>query len=159
MQLSEQELKQRVALLTRFRQALVTQRERLGNYLQSLEARETLPPDDRDDCEAIEFHVDLERTVIREISLLERTLVPFEAICRRSDPAALRRLPEIRTALSRTRSEVLRRTEVSQELLQQQLDELRREVEALRPERTAPARRLPIVRPSANERRLVDVTA
>jgi len=150
-QLSETEIKARVAILKRFKQALVRQRDRFRQQLLMLERRGATdsPEDD------LEFHIAMEQSIVKEIASFERTIEPLETLYRAHDPEGAREIPALREALERTRDEVVRRTEYNREILEQQIEAIRDEISTLR-----------IVRASAfqpasrhRESTLVDVTA
>lgn len=150
-QLSENEFNERVAILKRFKQALVVQRDRFKQQLQILETRGATgsPEDD------LEFHISMEQSIVKEIAAFERTIEPLETLYRAHDPAGAREIPALREALERTRDEVVRRTEYNREILQQQIEAIRDEISTLRIVRGR------AFQPAAREREssLVDVTA
>lgn len=126
-ELTQREFDERVAILRRFRAALVRQRDRFRDYLRQLEERgATGTPDDD-----LDFHVELEHSVVREISTFERSIEPLETLYRAHDPEGATEIPALREALQRTRDEVLRRTRENQELLRGQIDAVRTKIHAL----------------------------
>lgn len=126
--LSHDEFKERVRILRRYREALVRQRDRFRRYLQVLETR----GGGGDPSEELEFHVELEASIVKEISSFERTIEPLETLYRAHDPEGAEEIPALREALARTRDEVLLRTEHNQQILRQQLEAIRREVSSLK---------------------------
>jgi len=126
-QLSRAEIEERTRILRDFRAALVRQRERFRQYLELLE---TAPDEPLTDLEDIRF--DMEKSIVREIASFERAIEPLEVMYREYDPEAAAEIPQLRAALSRTREEVVRRTELNRDILKQQLTSLRREISGLR---------------------------
>ncbi|MFW5741909.1 MAG: flagellar biosynthesis protein FlgN [Spirochaetota bacterium] len=127
-QLSADEFNERVRILRRYREALVRQRDRFRDYLLVLEARGA----GGDPAEELEFHVELEASIVREISSFERTIEPLETLYRAHDSEGAQEIPALREALVKTRDEVLRRTQGNREVLRDQLDAIRREISSLR---------------------------
>lgn len=129
--LTQQEIDERAAILRRFREALIRQRERFSRYLQMLEDG---PAGDgmADEAEQIEIHVEIEKSIVREISSFEQFIEPLEMMYREKDPQGAAEIPELRAALERTRQEVVRRTKHNASLLKQQLQSLRSEISDLR---------------------------
>lgn len=127
MTLSSDELATRVAILRRYKQALTRQRERFRGYLGLLEARASAGA-----AGDLLFHIELERTILREIASFERTIEPLETLYRSSDSDGASDIPALREALQRTRDEVLRRTQENQRLLRARIGAIRSEVSELR---------------------------
>jgi len=119
----QNELSERIAFLQRFKNALVTQRERFQAYLDILERGEgsTGSPD-----EILEFHVALEEAVVRDIALFEQTIRPLEAIYEagHADDDPPSDIPRIREALTRTREELVARSRMNRAELRRQIEEL-----------------------------------
>lgn len=126
--LSQDEFKERVAILRRFKQALIRQRDRFRHYLDMLEQRdEGTDPEDE-----LEFHIEMERSIVKEIASFDRTIEPLEALYREHSPDDAGEIPALRDALSRTRDEVLSRTTTNQKILRSQLDAIRSEITSMR---------------------------
>jgi hypothetical protein len=126
--LTEQEFNERVAILRRFKRGLIRQRDRFRRHLDELEKRGGSADPNAD----LEFHIAMEQSIVKEISVFERTIAPLERLYRVHDPEGAREIPALREALTRTREEVLRRTERSCELLERQLETMRDQVTTLR---------------------------
>ena len=156
-QLSQEELNERVDVLRRFKAALIAQRDRFRRYLEVLEAGAQPDGTPLDD---LEFHVEMERSIVREIGTFEKTIEPLEHLYRAHDPEGAEQIPALREALQRTRDEVIRRTTANQEVLRAQLENLREEISALKIVRSR-GLRIPAAatRAAEPEARLVDVTA
>ena len=157
----QNELNERIAFLHRFKNVLITQRERFQAYLDILERGEgaTGSPD-----EILEFHVALEEAVVRDIALFERSIRPLEAIyeAEHSDNDPPGDIPQIREALTRTREELVARTRTNRAVLRRQIEELTsveavtRSAAPIRTCRTAGYRRSAAIKETA---KLVDVNA
>jgi len=127
-----------VAVLRRFREALLRQRERFSRYLEMLEQQPPGENDrdrhdrDRHDPEQLEIHVEMEQAIIHEIASIEQVIEPLQLMCREHDSEGAADIPKLQAALDRTRDEVLRRTVRSRELLKQEINSLRSEISGLR---------------------------
>lgn len=156
-QISQEELNERVDILRRFKAALLAQRERFRRYLDVLEND---APSDGTTLDDLEFHVEMERSIVHEISTFEKTIEPLEHLYRAHDPEGAKQIPALRTALQRTREEVVRRTSSNQELLRAQIESLREEISELKIVRSRTIRIPDAARPAEQTaRQLVDVTA
>lgn len=135
MTLTRHEIDDRIAILTRFRAALLRQRERFRQYLELLDAEEA----GEGDAASLEIHVAMEHSIIAEIASFQRTIEPLEMLYRDADPEGAGEIPHLREALNRTRDEVLRRHEHNRALLAAQLEELRSQIASLRIVARAPS--------------------
>lgn len=129
MTLTQEQIDDRVAILTRFREALLRQREKFRHYLELIEREDDACSSE---SERLEFHVQMEHSIVSEIAAFQRSIEPLERMYREVDPEGAREIPDLRKALDRTRDEVLRRNEKNRVLLRQHLEELRSEIANLR---------------------------
>jgi hypothetical protein len=156
-QITQDELNERVAILRRFKAALVEQRDRFRRYLDVLENGAGQDGTALDD---LEFHVEMEKSIVQEIATFERTIEPLEQLYRAHDPEGAKQIPVLRNALERTREEVVRRTSYNRDLLRAQLESLREEISELKLVRSRTIRIPDAAKPAAPAHsRLVDVTA
>ena len=136
--LTQGEIEERTAILRRFREALLRQRERFNRYLEMLEQQ--APGEDsrdrgdphRSDLHQIEIHVEMQQAIIHEIASFEQVIEPLQLMYREHDPDGAADLPHLKAALERTRDQVLRHTIRSRELLKQEISSLRSEISSLR---------------------------
>jgi hypothetical protein len=128
MPVTKDERDERVALLRRFKATVERQRARFSEYLRVLEAGS----DNESAEERLAFHVELEQQIIAEIETFERVAGPLEALYREKDPEGAERIPKLRSALERTKREVLARVTENQTLLRRQIAEIREQITALR---------------------------
>ena len=129
LHLTGQELEERVAILTRFREALIRQREKFRRYLEIIERGDD---EFASETDRLEFHVEMEQSIVVEIASFQRAIEPLETMYRAVDPDGAREIPNLRKALDRTRDEVVRRHDRNRTLLRRQLEELRSEIANLR---------------------------
>ena len=131
--LTQGEIEERTAILRRFREALLRQRERFNRYLEMLEQQ--APGEDagdRGDLHQIEIHVEMEQAIIHEIASFEQVIEPLQLMYREHDPDGAADFPHLKAAFERTRDQVLRHTVRSRELLKQEISSLRSEISSLR---------------------------
>lgn len=130
--ISREELDQRVAVLKRFRELLVSQREKFNSYLGLLERQ-------KDDIEASNLdalvsHVEIEQTIVADIHTFQRVIDPLEDMYR----SAYRveempsDIPQIQYTIEELRKEVLSRNEENRSLLKQRMAMLRQELDGVR---------------------------
>jgi ribosomal protein RSM22 (predicted rRNA methylase) len=130
--LTDQEYKQRVAVLKRFREMLVTQREKFSSYLDVLERQR----DDikKGDADAMVAHAEIEQSIVSEIFTFQKVINPLEDMYKSAYKAA--EMPEeiarIQENLDELKTEVLKRNQENQVLLKQRLGDLRQEIRGLR---------------------------
>lgn len=120
------EIEKRAAILRRLREALLRQRERFSRYLEMLES------EDSSDANEIESRAEMEQIIVREIAGLERVIDPLEMMYREHGGAEATHFSRLRTALARTREDVVHHSEMTRSLLKQQIDSLRSEIAGLR---------------------------
>lgn len=130
--ISREELDQRVAVLKRFRELLVAQREKFNSYLGLLDRQ-------KDDIEASNMdalvsHVEIEQSIVADIHTFQRVIDPLEDMYR----AAYRveeipaDIPQIQSTIEDLRQEVLSRNEENRALLKQRMTMLRQELDGIR---------------------------
>ena len=140
--LSQAEIDERAAILRRFREALIRQRERFRSYLTLLEEQEQSDGLDTR-AEQLEIHLQMEQEIVREITTFEQVIEPLELMYRErgghltprelpSDTAETADFSRLRSALDRTRDEIRTRSIQTRDLLKRQLTALRTEIDGLR---------------------------
>ncbi|MCX7655764.1 MAG: flagellar protein FlgN [Treponemataceae bacterium] len=128
--LSEEELAQRVAILKRFRELLVEQRNRFQQYLEVLDKqRDTI---ERGDTEALLSHVELEEKIVGEIFAIQKVIDPLEVMYRSCYPEREEEIPPLKEALEHLKQEAIQRSEQNRTLLSRRMEELRQEIKTLR---------------------------
>lgn len=131
--LTKSEIEERTAILRRFREALLRQRERFSDYLKVLESQPSASGAEAwENPDQIEIHVKMEEAIVHEIANFEQVIEPLQLMYQEHDPAGAAELPRLQASLERTRDEVMRRTERSRELLRKEISSLRSEIADLR---------------------------
>jgi uncharacterized small protein (DUF1192 family) len=129
--LSREELGERVAVLKRFRELLVRQREKFSDYMNVLEHQRS--DIEKGDVDALVAHVDLEQGIVSEIFAVQKVIEPLEdmyrAVYAGSEPEGV---AELRTTLATLKDEVVVRNSENRALLKQRMEMLRHEVVSLK---------------------------
>jgi hypothetical protein len=129
--LSNSEIKKRTAVLKRFKELLIEQRDRFRNYIDILEkqkdAIENGKPED------ILAQVEMEESVASGIIAVQKALEPmrflYESVCRNAKDNDI---SEINSALENLKQETFQRVERNKDLLQKRMVLIRNELKNLR---------------------------
>jgi hypothetical protein len=132
--LSPAELRQRVAVLKRFRELLQAQRDRFRAYLEVLDKQKDLI--EQGDAEALTAHVDLEEKIVTDIFSIQKVIDPLEKMYhtlypRETGPEAAD-LPGLKNSLEGLKTEALERARRNKDLLSRRMDLIRGEIKNLR---------------------------
>jgi len=135
--ISPEELAQRVAILRRFKVLLTQQRDRFRAYLDILDRQqEIIETGDTDD---LLNHVELEEKIVADIFSIQKVIDPLEdmyhAVVRGGaiHPASSDdEVPSLKAALEDLKSEAVIRSSRNRELLSRRMVELRQEIKTLR---------------------------
>lgn len=126
----QEEIDQRVAILTRLREALLKQREKLGRYLLVLEHQEQDIV--HEDVEKLQQHVELEQSIVRELCAMQRVIDPLRDMYRVAQPDGDDQIPEISRSLETLSERVKLRNKHNRELLREHMGELRKKIVDIR---------------------------
>ncbi|MBN2875484.1 MAG: flagellar export chaperone FlgN [Spirochaetales bacterium] len=125
--LSREELGERVAVLKRFRELLVRQRERFQDYMALLDRQRS--DIEQGDVDALVSHVELEQGIVSEIFAVQKVIDPLEdmyrAVYAGAEPEGV---AELRSTLSDLKEEVVVRNSENRALLKQRMEMLRHEI-------------------------------
>jgi len=121
---------ERVALLTRLREQLLTQRFRFEEYLEILEQQEAAISEKNVD--KLNEYVELETRIITDIAAVQRVVTPLSEVYRAVTPEPDPEILELNDSLSRLHEEASKHNKRNQELLHGQLDTLRLELDSVR---------------------------
>lgn len=127
MPLSQNELDQRVAILRRFRELLLEQREKFHNYLTLLDHQQKAI--ETDNVDALVQHVEAEQAIVADIFALQKVIDPLEDMYRAAYQGAEPEwMPELKTTINSLKTEVISRNEANRKLLKQHMEMLRHEI-------------------------------
>lgn len=128
--LTEEELAHRVAVLKRFRELLVEQRNRFQEYLVVLDKQKEVI--EKGDTDALLSHVELEEKIVSDIFAIQKVIDPLEDLYRASYPERETEVPKLKAALEELKNEAVQRSQRNRNLLSERMDKLRSEIKTLR---------------------------
>lgn len=152
--LGKKEVEQRVAVLKRLKKLLFAQRNKFKNYLDVLEHQETDIVNG--DTAKLKAHVELEKSIVKEIYSFQKVIDPLEDMYRMAYPEKdfETEIPAIKESLDKIRDEVLDRNQANQVLLRQSMAGLRQKISEI-----SAIRKLSPVIPMDTAPTLIDTTA
>ena len=130
--LSNEELEERVAILKRFRFLLEQQRNKFKEYLNVLEKQQNSI--DAEDSEALIKHSELEQQIVKNISSLQKVIVPmnkmYTAINNKSPISTTNDndLTQIQLELSALQQKVIKQNEINRDLLRVHLEKIKMQI-------------------------------
>lgn len=125
------ELSQRVALLRRFRELLLRQRERFQKYLLTLEQQQTAI--ESGSTEEILAHVELEEQIVSDIFSIQKVIDPLESMYHAASLASpADDVPALKTTLEDLKNRAVTQAARNRELLSTRMADLRTEITGLR---------------------------
>ena len=128
---SADELAQRVALLRRFRELLIQQRERFHGYLAALEQEQAVI--ETGSADELLAHVELEEQIVADIFSIQKVIDPLEDMYQAAIPVSpADDIPALRSALENLKSQAAARSAQNRDLLSSRMAEIRAEITSLR---------------------------
>jgi hypothetical protein len=128
--LTEEELAHRVAVLKRFRELLLEQRNRFQEYLVVLDKQRDVI--EKGDTDALLSHVELEEKIVSDIFAIQKVIDPLEDLYRASYPERETEVPKLKAALEELKNEAVQRSQRNRDLLSKRMEQLRSEIKTLR---------------------------
>ena len=141
--ISAKELKQRVAVIKRFKEVLKAQRDRFNAYLDTLDRQKDVI--ERGSADDLLHHVELEEKIVADIFSIQKVIDPLEKMYHTSKlpppskgKKAAAKHPDgdevsgLKEALDSLKAEAVVRSERNRELLTKRMAELRSEIKTLR---------------------------
>ena len=129
--ISGDELAQRVAILRRFRELLVKQRERFHHYLVTLEKQQAVI--ETGSSGQLAEYIEQEEQIIADIFSIQKVIDPLEEMYNATVPASAGGdVPVLKSALKELKEQVAARSAQNRELLSARMDVIRSEIIALR---------------------------
>ncbi|MCL2232716.1 MAG: flagellar protein FlgN [Treponema sp.] len=140
--ISARELKQRVAVIKRFKEVLKAQRDRFNAYLDTLDRQKDVI--ERGSADDLLHHVELEEKIVADIFSIQKVIDPLEKMYQTSKPAPAKgkkaaakhsdkdEVSGLKEALDSLKAEAVVRSERNRELLTRRMAELRSEIKTLR---------------------------
>ncbi|MDR1059228.1 MAG: flagellar biosynthesis protein FlgN [Treponema sp.] len=146
--ISGDELQRRIAVLKRFRELLMAQRDRFRSYLEVLDKQKDIIEGGAP--EELISHIEMEEQIVADIFSMQKVIDPLEDMYRTiypgGQPETPRRgkgpvepgaggdddVPSLKSVLENLRSEAVTRSGRNKELLSKRMTELRAEIKSLR---------------------------
>ncbi len=129
-ELSSEEVARRVAVLKRFRELLVQQRDKFRDYLTVLDKQKDVI--EKGDADALSAHVEIEEGIVSEILAIQKVVDPLESLYRNVYPEREAEVPRLKQALEELKTEAVARSKRNRELLSKRMDDVRSEIRSLR---------------------------
>lgn len=131
-ELTNEEVEERIAVLKRLRYLLEEQRNKFKEYLTVLEKQQTSI--DTEDSEALIKHSELEQQIVKNISNLQKVIVPmnkmYKTIAKTSNnlenPDA--EISKIQNELADLQQKVLTQNKINRDLLRVHLENIKRQI-------------------------------
>jgi len=123
-------LDQRIAVLQRYRRMLELQRDRLGQYLQVIDARELAVASG--DFDGLEEYSCQEQEAVRGLLAVQDCLAPLQKMYQSLIPGGAPEIADLEQRLERLRQEILKRNAESRNLLRAHADALKLELGKIR---------------------------
>jgi hypothetical protein len=127
------ELEQRVAILRRFRELLVKQRERFSSYLVALKKQQTVIESGTTD--ELLAHVELEEQIVTDILSIQKVIDPLEDMYHASilaGAASTDDVPELKGALEKLKRQAVAQSAHNRDLLSTRMASIRTEITGMR---------------------------
>jgi hypothetical protein len=125
------ELARRVALLRRFRELLIRQREHFQGYLAALEKQQTVI--ESGSAEELLAHVELEEQIVADIFSIQKVIDPLEDMYQAVIPLSpADDVPALKSALENLKNQAAIRFTQNKDLLSSRMAQMRAEIKNLR---------------------------
>jgi len=136
--ISQTELKQRVAVVKRFKELLKAQRDRFRAYLDTLDRQKDVI--ERGSADDLLRHVELEEKIVEDIFSIQKVIDPLEKMYHsakaepqtKGKPSEREEVSGLKEALDGLKAEAIVRSERNRELLTKRMADLRSEIKTLR---------------------------
>ena len=130
VQLSEEEINERVQILHKLREHLNEQRNRFYRYLDVLEHEEQDILSN--DVEKLEYHVELEKDLAREIQSFQKVIDPLNEMYKVTVSGDDAEIPQLQESLDHIQEEVKERGRRNRQLLKERMENVRNEITSVK---------------------------
>lgn len=131
MEISQEELNERVAILRRFKTLLIEQRKKFQDYLEVLEKQENSI--ETENTDALAIHTEIESEIAKSIANLQKVIVPmsemYNSTSKNIHESDRKSVEEIQKDLSSLQSKVLKQNEKNRELLRTHLVQIKTQID------------------------------
>ncbi len=130
LELKQEEIAERVAVLKRFKTLLIEQRKKFQEYLKVLELQENKI--EQEDTESLLEHTQLEAEIVESIGSLQKVIIPMQKLYNSNanfyNPQELIPITNIQNDLKNLQSQVLEQNEKNRTLLKEHMAYLREQI-------------------------------
>jgi predicted phage gp36 major capsid-like protein len=133
IQLSQDEVSRRAAVLRRFRALLVEQRDRFRSYLEELDRQKDII--ETGSVEQLTAHVELEEKIVADIFAIQKVIDPLDEMYRSAAVLQTGKADEVgslKSALEALKREAAVRSGRNRDILSRRMAEIREEITSLR---------------------------
>ncbi len=132
MEISEQELEERVAIIKRFKVLLEKQRSKFKDYLTVLEKQQNSIAEEN--TESLLIHTELETEIVKNIQNLQKVIVPMSKFYNSSNSLSEKNdekdsIENIQNELNDLQTKVLKQNEINRNLLRVHIDQIRTNIQ------------------------------
>ena len=134
MELSQEELNERVEILRRFRTLLEQQRGKFQEYLNVLEKQQDSISSEN--TESLIAHTELEQQVVKNIANLQKVILPMSRMYKSVYNTAenmpeeqTKSIEKLQSELNDLQSKVLKQNEINRDLLRLHIDNIRTQIQ------------------------------
>lgn len=130
MELSNEELNERVSLLKKFRSLLEQQRNKFREYLNVLEKQQVSIA--KEDPQALIAHTELEQQVVKNLANLQKVIVPMAKLYKSSVPEQNQetQITQIQNELTDLQNKVLEQNKINRDLLRIHIDNIKQQIQS-----------------------------
>jgi len=130
--ISDSELAQRVAVIKRFKELLMQQRERFRSYLALLDKQRQLLIG-IDSADEIIAHVELEEQIVADIFSLQKVIDPMEVMYNSVSPyLPANDVPELKATLEDLKNQAAVRSGQNRDLISRRMEEINKGLQAIK---------------------------
>lgn len=130
LELSQEEIQERVAILKRFKALLIEQRKKFQEYLKVLELQENKI--EKEDTESLLQHSQLETEIVASIGSLQKVIVPMQKLYNSNanfyNPQESLPITNIQNDLKNLQAQVLEQNEKNRTLLKEHMTYLKEQI-------------------------------
>jgi hypothetical protein len=132
IKISEGELAQRVAVIKRFKELLVQQRERFRSYLAVLDKQQQLIIG-IDSADEIVAHVELEEQIVADIFSIQKVIDPMEVMYNSVSPyLPANDVLELKATLEDLKNQAAVRSRRNRDLISSRMKEINKDIQAIK---------------------------
>ena len=134
-ELSQEELKQRMDTLKRFRELLKAQRDRFQAYLSAMDRqKDTI---ERGTADELIRHVELEEKIVADIFSIQKVIDPLDTMYKTinltdSETSGNENIINLKSTLDELKKEAVARSQRNKNLLSKRMAEIRAEIKSIR---------------------------